>query len=180
MQIPKYPGAVPVSAPVGIAVLLIAFCPVQAQATTIVFNTLGPGDTYLSTSGFAVVGVGALGVLEEVAAQFTAMTSGNLATVDLGLTFASGHTPGAVNVFLYADSAGSPNNAIQTFLGSGTPTAKFGTTNNSLVSFTVAGTVPVVTGTNYWLVLKPANVNERVAVNWMQSLATAGSIKGSV
>ena len=173
MQIPKYPGAVPVSAPVGIAVLLIAFCPVQAQATTIVFNTLGPGDTYLSTSGFAVVGVGALGVLEEVAAQFTAMTSGNLATVDLGLTFFSGHTPGAVNVFLYADSAGSPNNAIQTFLGSGTPTAKFGTTNNSLVSFTVAGTVPVVMGTDYWLVLKPANTD--VADLWNQSI-TAGSM----
>src|SRR5438067_8398304 len=136
MQIPKYPGAVPVSAPVGIAVLLIAFCPVQAQATTIVFNTLGPGDTYLSTSGFAVVGVGALGVLEEVAAQFTAMTSGNLATVDLGLTFVSGHTTGAVNVFIYVDFARSPNNAFQTFIGSGTPKTKIGITMNRLVSFT--------------------------------------------
>ena len=118
MQIPKYPGAVPVSAPVGIAVLLIAFCPVQAQATTIVFNTLGPGDTYLSTSGFAVVGVGALGVLEEVAAQFTAMTSGNLATVHLGMTHCTQtKLPGGpVGVFLCRDAAGLPGSvaAIRT------------------------------------------------------------------
>ena len=177
MKIPRYLAAVPVFAPVAITALLIAFCPVQAQANAIVFNTLGPGDTYVSNSSVVVGNVGGLGTLLEEAAQFTAMASGNLATVDLGLT---GTNTGAVNVFLYADSAGSPNNAIQTFLGSGTPTAAFGTTNNSLVSFTVAGTVPVVMGTDYWLVLKPANVNVSVAVNWMQSLATAGSIKASL
>jgi hypothetical protein len=172
MKIPKYLAAVPFS----ITALLIAFYPVQAQANTIVFNTLGPGDTYVANSGVAVGNVGGLGTLLEEAAQFTAMASGNLATVDLGLT---GTATGAVNVFLYADSAGSPNNAIQTFLGSGTPTAAFGTTNNSLVSFTVAGTVPVVMGTNYWLVLKPANVNVSVEASWMLSLATAGSVKVS-
>ena len=37
----------------------------------------------------------------------------------------------------------------------------------------------MVMGTDYWLVLKPANVNVSVAVNWMQSLATAGSVKAS-
>jgi hypothetical protein len=176
MKIPKYLAAVPAFAPVGITALLIGFCPVQAQANAIVFNTLGPGDTYVSNSGVTVGNVVGLGTLLEEAAQFTAVVSGNLATVDLGLT---GTDTGAVNVFLYADSAGSPNNAIQTFLGSGTPTVAFGTTNNSLVSFTVAGTVPVVMGTNYWLVLKPANVNERVEANWNQSLATAGSVKAS-
>ena len=37
-------------------------------------------------------------------------------------------------------------------LGAGTPTALFGTTNNSIVSFAIGGTVPVTIGTTCWLV----------------------------
>ena len=77
--------------------------------------------------------------------------------------------PGAVNAFLYGDAADLPNNAIQTFLGSGIASAEFGTTDNSLVSFTVAGNVPVTKGSVYWLVLKPADVNVSDAWNTSNS-----------
>jgi len=50
------------------------------------------------------------------------LASGNLALVDLGLTFDAGHQ-GPVNVYLYGDAGGSPDNANQTLLGSGTPSA---------------------------------------------------------
>ena len=60
-----------------------------------------------------------------------------------------------MDAFLYGDSAGSPDNANQTFLGSGFPTAAFGASNNSLVSFAVTGNVAVTIGSTYWLVLKP-------------------------
>ena len=66
MKIPKYLATVSVSVPVGITALLIAFCPVQAQANAIVFNTLGPGDTYVLNSGVEVGNVGGLGRLLEV------------------------------------------------------------------------------------------------------------------
>ena len=130
-----------------------------ARGNTIVFSDFGPGDTY--SQNFAAGGP-ATSPLTEIAAQFTAGASGNLATVDLGLTYV---TQGAANVYLYGDASGLPDNANQTFLGSGTPTAVFGTTNNTLVSLAVAGTVPVTMGNVYWLVLKPGAANEEDAWN---------------
>ena len=64
-----------------------------------------------------------------------------------------------MNAYLYANAGGSPDNANQIFLGSGTPTALFGTTNNSIVSFAIGGAIPVTMGTDYWLVLKPGTTN---------------------
>jgi hypothetical protein len=140
-----------------------------ARGNTIVFSDFGPGDTYNQFAGYSVVMNPE--VLQEVGAQFTAGASGNLATVDLGLTY---QVAGAVNAYLYGDAGGSPDNANQTFLGSGTPTAVFGTTNNSLVSFAVAGTIPVTMGTTYWLVLKPAGAIMLDDWNW-SSPAVAGN-----
>ncbi len=135
-----------------LATAVIAF---TARGNTIVFNTLGPGDTYDQSNGFDVEA--SPGFSEDVAAQFTALASGNLATVDLGLTRGVSFPPGPVNVYLYRDASGSPNSAQQRFLGSGTASAVFSTTNNSLVSFSVAGSVPVSVGATYWLVLKPVS-----------------------
>ena len=150
MKIPKY------FVTIGIVAVLISFCPAQMRGD-IVFNTLGPGDTYNQSAGtFVGFQTQSGGPFFEIAAQFTAQTSGNLATVDLGLTFVSGTTPGSVSAFLYGDAAGSPDNADQTLLGSGTPTGAFTTTNNSLLSLTVSG-VPVTMGSVYWLVVKPVN-----------------------
>ena len=97
----------------------------------------------------------------EVAAQFLAGASGNLATVDLGLTYT---VQGAVNVYLYGNASGLPGTNLG-LLGSGTPTAALGTTSSNLVSFAVAGTIPVTMGTTYWLVLKPTNTSMADAWN---------------
>ena len=130
-----------------------------ARGNTIVFSDFGPGGIY--SQNFSAGGP-ASSPFEEVAAQFTAGASGNLATVDLGLTYV---TQGPANVYLYGDASGLPDNANQTFLGSVTPTAVFGTTNNTVVSLAVAGTVPVSMGNVYWLVLKPGAANEEDAWN---------------
>jgi hypothetical protein len=50
---------------------------------------------------------------KEQAAQFTAMTSGMLATVHLGLTRVQNTTGGPVTIFLYGDANGMPDNANQ-------------------------------------------------------------------
>ena len=145
------------------SVVLVA----AARADTTVFDTFGPGDTY--NAGLAYqIGGGANN--EEIAAQFTAGASGNLANVALGLTYFLGTDPAfrAVNVFLYGDASGSPDNANQTLLGSTTPIALFdGVTNNSVVSFSVAGTVPVTMGSLYYVVLKPTSLGTTDA--WMLS-----------
>lgn len=147
-----------------ILVLCTLVLAVTAGANTIVFDTFGAGNIYDQGNGYAV---GFIGFSE--AAQFTALASGNLATVDLGLTY---DNPGPVDVFLYGDAAGSPDNANQMFLGSGTPTAQFGSTNNSVVSLNVGGIVPVTMGSIYWLVLKPTNPNEFDV--WNFSTTTVG------
>jgi PEP-CTERM motif len=61
-----------------------------------------------------------------------------------------------VNAYLYGDASGSPDNASQIFLGSGTPTAPNTGTTNSVVSIALNGTIPVSLGSTYWLVLKPS------------------------
>jgi len=97
------------------SVVLVA----AARADTTVFDTFGPGDTY--NAGLASH-IGGRANNEEIAAQFTAGASGNLANVALGLTYRLGTDPAfrAVNVFLYGDASGSPDNANQTLLGSTT------------------------------------------------------------
>jgi len=127
---------------------------VAARSDTIVYSDFGTGGILYSQN--LSDGGPASSPLEEIAAQFTAGASGDLAAVDLGLTYV---TQGPANVYLYGDSSGLPDNAHQTLLGSVTPTAAFGTVNNSVVSLAVAGTVPVTIGNKYWLVLKPGAAN---------------------
>jgi hypothetical protein len=131
-----------------------ALLALSVRGTTIVFDDLGTPPLVYDPNNAYLVDTFPL----ENAAQFVAGASGNLATVDLGLTYRDSGMPGAVNVYLYGDASGSPDNTNQIFLGSGTPTTQFGSfPATSLVSFAVAGTIPVTMGTTYWLVLKSAN-----------------------
>lgn len=139
-----------------------------ARADNVVFDTFGPGNTY--DPGMAYfVGNGANHY--EPGAQFIAGASGNLSTIDLGLTYFTGSDPSfrLVNVFLYGIASALPDNATQTFLGSVTPTALFdGLTNNAIVTLTVGGIVPVAIGSVYWLVLKPSALGTADAWNLSQ------------
>jgi hypothetical protein len=140
-------------APTLIFVVLMVLSPANAPADTIVFDTFGPGNTYDANDVFNIVAPMYLGGLQEQAIQFTAGASGPLASLDLGLTHqATGPAP--INAYLYGDAAGSPDNANQTFLGSGTPT-EYWFTNTSIVSIAIVGNVSVTAGSLYWLVLKP-------------------------
>ena len=135
---------------------------VTARGTSVVFDTFGPGDTYNrgdTGDGFIVGDIGGP-ITYGQGAQFTAGTTGDLETVYLGLTYFAGFSPLAVNVYLYGDVGNLPDTTNQIFLGTGSPTDVYATTNNSVVSFAVAGTVPVTMGTTYWLVLKPGAANE--------------------
>ena len=148
--------------------LAVTFVAVSQGA--VVVDTLGPGNTYAQSSGFAVSGPSSsLGNTFESASEFVAAAGGTLTQIDLGLTLVDG---GSVNVYLYGDAGGSPDNLSQILLGNVTPTQVFGTTNNSIVSFVPAGNVSVNLGTTYWLVLKPGTDSTRD--DWNQSLTATG------
>lgn len=139
-------------------------------AAATVFNTLGPGNTYQQNAGYTVAGpASSIGNTFEPAAQFTALAGGDLSEIDLGLTTRDG---GSVDVYLYGDAGGSPDNLSQILLGTVTPTQAFGTTNNTITPLFLLNGPSVTAGTAYWLVLKPASDLTRDV--WNQSLGFAG------
>jgi hypothetical protein len=150
----------------------LVFSLVATVYADIVFNTLGAGNTYDQNNANLVTGPSSsVGNTFESAARFIAAAGGTLAQIDLGLTIRNG-AGGSVNVYLYGDDSGSPDNLSQILLGSATPTQPFGTTNNSIVSLIPASSVPVNSGTTYWLVLKPGS--SITDDDWNRSLGTSG------
>src|SRR5205085_495634 len=139
----------------GVSGFLVAW---TAHADTVAFNSFGPGNTY---DGGSVYYVGKAGSFPtEQAAQFISQASGFLSTVELALTYPSDHPPKPVNVFLYNDLNGSPDNSSQIFLGSADPVAIFNPSNNHAVAtLTVTSQVFISLDSIYWLVLKPADPN---------------------
>jgi hypothetical protein len=166
--------------PILVLVALTACCSIE-PGTRIVSNTLAPDCTYDLYVGYSSIRSQPRPrgppVIVEVAAKFTAMSDGNLATVYLGLTKSTNgpDSGGPASVFLYGDAAGSPDIATQTLLGTVAPTEVFGTTNKSLVSLPATGRVLVVKGRDYWVVLKPAA--QAVSGTWNRSLP---EVNGSI
>jgi hypothetical protein len=126
----------------------------SARANSVVFSTLGPGDSFDTTASWAIE---AVDLPFFVAAQFTAQASGNLKTVDLGMSFDQFFGPGMFNVYLYNDAGGTPDSANPMFLGSDGFSGTF--YFSTLVSLPISGTVPVTAGSSYWLSLQPAFEN---------------------
>lgn len=147
-----------------IALILVSVsCALTAHAITI-FDDFNSGNTYDLTNAWNLGGGNVGAGFTDVAAQFVAGGTGFLSTVDLGVTYIS-QSP--VSAYLYADAAGMPDNLNQIFLGSGTPTGQFNTTNNYVLSLSVSNVAPVTVGTTYWLVLKIADpVNGFDQWNW--------------
>jgi hypothetical protein len=157
----------------GVAGLLAA----TARANTIAFNTFGPGDTYSANQGYNIAGASSQIGYESTAAQFTSGATGVLSQVDLGITNVNNGT-GLFEVFLYGNASGMPNNANQVLLGSGTPSASFGS-NNSVVSVSPLTSVSLTSGSTYWLVVKPGASG--VLDAWNVSLPNVpGSVDNSV
>ena len=144
-----------------IIVAAVDFVALTAQADTIVFGSVGPSGTYQQFGSYGVEN-GIPGTPpQEIGARFVSPMNGSISQVELGLTYADNINgialpPGTVNVFLYTDSNGSPNNASQVLVGSVSPTTVTGGPPGNLLSTAVSPSFPVSAGISYWLVLKPA------------------------
>ena len=103
-------------------ILNISVLAITARGSLVLVSGTG-GNTYGANAAYRVNGsFGGSVPIQEVGGLFSALASGNLARLDFGLTYDAGHQ-GPVNVYLYGDAGGSPDNANQTLLGSGTPSA---------------------------------------------------------
>jgi hypothetical protein len=146
----------------------VFFLTVQvATASTTLFNTFGPGDSYAPSSGWAFGLANPSPVqMGETANQFGfgGSTSYYLDTIELAASLFEGTNE--INVRLTSDAAGEPGATIETF-NFKDAMGPYGQNNPILVGNSVLH--PVLSpGTNYWLVAYTPYAADTIAV-WLNS-----------
>jgi len=119
-------------------VLILCVCPTQLVGDTILYNNLGPGNTYTNFSLAAYQ--------TYIATTFTTTSSGNLGSILIAGTLWLGSSP--VTMGLYTDSSGEPGQLLESWDVS-LPTSRYPpvTTIQSVSS-------PFLdSGTQYWFVV---------------------------
>ncbi|TMQ56367.1 MAG: T9SS type A sorting domain-containing protein [Candidatus Eisenbacteria bacterium] len=125
----------------------------SANASTIVYSTFNPGDTYDVTSGWTI---GDTPVVVQ-ALQFTPTESGMVQTIEIAAFRIAGGT--AVNVSLTTDAGDQPGSVLETV-----PVCCFG----DIPSIQLANSVlhpKLSTGTKYWLVVSPVAAGDHFGWN---------------
>lgn len=143
-----------------------------AMADDTLFSNLGSGsDVYQCCAGWTVSGTGTVGTSFTAANEFTAMASGNITQIDIGVGYVTG-----VNSF-YA--------ALYTVGGDGNPGTQLGRWDDlssnqpfggccGLVSITGISGVSLTAGESYFLVLGPEDVNSTTWEAWNYSNSATG------
>lgn len=155
------------------SLLALALCislPAMAQDT--LYSNLGTGsDVYNCCTGWTVAGTGTLGTSYTQANEFTAMASGSISQIDIGVGYVTG-----TNSF-YA--------ALYTVGGDGNPGTQIDRWDNltagqsfggccGLVSITGITGVNLTAGESYFLVLGPENLSDTTWVAWNDSNSATG------
>ncbi len=114
-----------------------------ASASTILFSTFGPGDTFDMTSGWSIGGSG----VYVQGLQFTPAENGVVQTIEIAAFRLAGGT--GVNLSLMTDGGDVPGSVLETM-----PICCFGDVASiQMVSSVVR---PLLTGgTKYWLIVSP-------------------------
>jgi len=148
--------------------LAIALCvSLPAMADSTLYSNLGTDPIYQCCNGWTVSGSGTVGTSFTAANEFTAMASGSISQIDIGIGYVTG-----VNSFyaaLYTDNGGLPGTQLwrQDGLSS---SQNFGGCCG-LVSITGITGVSLTAGENYFLVLGPESTTDTswLAWNWSNS-----------
>ena len=128
-----------------------------ANASTIVYSTFGPGDSYDASSGWTIGGSG--GFVQGL--QFTPVESGVVQTIEIAAFRLAGGT--TLNVSLATDAGDRPGLVLETV-----PICCFG----DVASVQLANSVlrPLLTGgTKYWLLVSPIAAGDHFG--WNRNLA---------
>jgi hypothetical protein len=148
--------------------LAIALCvSLPAMADSTLYSNLGTDPVYQCCNGWTVSGSGTVGTSFTAANEFTAMASGSISQIDIGIGYVTG-----VNSFyaaIYSDNGGLPGTQLwrQDGLSS---SQNFGGCCG-LVSITGITGVSLTAGENYFLVLGPESTGDTswLAWNWSNS-----------
>jgi hypothetical protein len=131
-----------------------------------IFSTLGPGDTYDTSTGwvFGVSPSDPLMVDIDIANQFSfgGVTSYFLDTIELAVSKFNGTNE--LDVWLMSDAAGEPDTIIEAF-NFKDAMGDAGQNNPLLIGNSILR--PVLSpGTNYWLVTSVPNTDTQAFWNW--------------
>ena len=129
------------------------------QAPVFVYNSFGPGNSYITYADWGVSGTSGLsGGFVGHAEFFVPSVSGNLYSLQLAVGQISGGT-GLVNLSIAANNGGTPGATLESFLNAQAPSPGSGVlTLNSV-------TQPLLqAGATYWLCAEPAQ--STTAVGW--------------
>lgn len=150
--------------------LALALCiSLPAVAQNELYNNLGSGSSvYQCCTGWTISGTAATGTSFTSANEFTAMASGSISQIDVGV----GWVLSASDTFyaaLYTDNGGLPGTQLG-YWGNLTSNQEEGGCCG-LVSITGISGISLTAGENYFLVMGPMNVNDDswLAWNWSNS-----------
>jgi PEP-CTERM motif len=153
--------------------LAIALCiSLPAMADNTLYSNLGTGnDVYQCCTGWTVSGTGTIGTSFTQANEFTAMASGSISQIDIGIGYVTG-----VNSFYAAlytvGNNGDPGTQLG-YWGNLTSSQNFGGCCG-LVSITGITGVSLTSGQNYFLVLGPMNTSDTSWLAWNYSNSATG------
>jgi|HubBroStandDraft_3_1064219.scaffolds.fasta_scaffold161887_1 hypothetical protein len=154
--------------------LALALCiSLPALAQIDLYNNLGSGGSvYQCCSGWTVSGTAGTGGTSFTSAnEFTAMASGNISQIDIGIGWVL-HSSDSFYAALYTDNAGLPGTQLGMWSNL-TSSTEFGGCCG-LVSITGISGINLTAGQNYFLVLGPTNINEDGWLAWNFSNSATG------
>jgi hypothetical protein len=131
----------------------------SSQPPVLVFNSFGPGNSYITYADWGISGASGLsGGFVGHAELFVPSVSGNLYSLQVAVGQLSGGT-GLVNFSVAADDGGTPGATLESFLNEQAPSPGSGVlTINSI-------TQPLLqAGATYWLCAEPAQ--STTAIGW--------------
>ncbi len=121
--------------------------PPAVISPVVVFDSFGPGNTYLTTVGWGVEGASVTAGYRGQAEWFVPGISGNLGTVQLAMFRSSGS--GRSNFYLTQDNGGLPGTILESFLNVLSP--------GGLLTLTSTAQALLQAGNEYWLCAEPAD-----------------------
>jgi hypothetical protein len=152
--------------------LALALCvrSLPAMADTL-YGNLGAGNSYQTENGWAISGTGN-GFYQSIAEEFQMGFNGTVNQIDSGVGYLTGD-----NSFVMSLVEG--NSPTGTVLGSWTLTSPQNYGGCCGLMSQAGLSIPVVTGTNYWLLISPTSFTSTTSGAWMFSNSASGELERS-
>ena len=143
--------------------LAVCLTSLPAMAQTTLFSDLGPtGNVYNCCTGWTVGGSATLGSMFVAANEFTAMASGSVSQIDIGMGYVTGDNSFIAS--LWTVSNGMPGTLIAEFDNLSSNQSFGGCCG--LVSITGISGVNLTAGTSYYLLMGPTNLSGTTWEAW--------------